>query len=328
MPTVPPSCDAAMPEKPPEILGLGVSTIDELIVLEHHPRIIEKQKILSRSRQCGGLTGSALVAASRMGCRCAYLVALGVGELSTFLRTHLTREGITLFEDNDNPDTEPYLAMILSEQETGERAVLWDNSRSRAPVIGEAEIHLALSARCLFVDHVYATAILDLVHIARSAGIDVVGDFERVTPDSVELMAMTNHIILPLPFARQLYGDGKTPAELATLLASMPERSLACITDGANGAWYALGSDSARVLHQPVFPMEQIVDTTGCGDVFHGVYMAALIQQLPPSERIRHAAAAAALKTQYRGAQLGAPTLSVLHDFLSERSNKKSNNSN
>lgn len=181
-----------------DILGLGVSTVDELIVLEHHPRLNHKQKILSRSRQCGGLTGSALVAASRMGRRCGYLAALGTGELSAFTRAHLSREGIELFEDNSIPETEPYLAMILSEAASGERSVLWDNSRSRAPAIGDRERVLALSARCLFVDHIYATGILPLVREARAAGVDVVGDFERTTPDSPALMDLTNHIILPL----------------------------------------------------------------------------------------------------------------------------------
>ena len=98
-----------------DILGLGVSTIDELIVLEHHPRLNEKQKILSRSRQCGGLTGSALVAASRMGCRCGYLIALGTGELSAFLRAHLTGEGIALFEDGADPETEFLRAVLMAQ---------------------------------------------------------------------------------------------------------------------------------------------------------------------------------------------------------------------
>lgn len=312
----------------PEILGLGVSTVDELIVLEHHPRINEKQKILSRTRQCGGLTGSALVAASRMECRCGYLVALGTGELSAFLRAHLTSEGIVLFEDDTDAATEPYLAMILSEQATGERAVLWDNSRSRVPSIGPAERRLALSARCLFVDHVYATAILDLVQDARKAGVDVVGDFERITPDSPELMELTNHIILPLSFARQLYGRDKAPGEMAAALAALPGRALSCITDGANGAWYALGDNPERIIHQPAFLMENVVDTTGCGDVFHGVYMSGIVRGISPAECIRRAAAAAALKTRIQGAQAGAPTFLELEEFLSVRSMEKRNNNN
>lgn len=306
-----------------DILGLGVSTIDELIVLEHHPRLNEKQKILSRSRQCGGLTGSALVAAARLGCRCGHCIALGAGELSAFLRERMRAEGVSLIEDNSIPETEPYFAMILSESVSGERSILWDNSRSRAPGIGERERELALSAKCLFVDHVYAAGILAVVAEARAAGVDVVGDFERTTPDSMELMELTNHIILPLAYARIAAGrPDATPAELAIYFAGDSGRSLACVTDGLNGAWYAEGV-ATKVFHQPIFPMSSIVDTTGCGDVFHGAYCAALVQGYAPAERIQRASAAAALKTQTRGAQAGAPNEPELEKFLEERKEYK-----
>lgn len=324
-----------------DVLGLGVSTIDEFVVLEHHPRLNEKQKILSRSRQCGGLTGSALVAASRMGCRCAHCITLGDGELSAFLRAAMAAEGVELIESGglfaggdagiDDAGTgaradatagaEPYFALILSEAGSGERSVLWDNSRARAPVIGARERELALAARCLFVDHIFASAILPLVAEARAAEVDVVGDFERTTPDSPALMDLANHIILPLAYARTAAGAGfasASAAELAEHFARVRGRSVACVTDGANGAWWARGEAPEAVSHQPAFPVESVVDSTGCGDVFHGVYCAGLVRGASVSLRMRWASAAAALKTQVRGAQAGAPREAEVAEFLKD----------
>lgn len=309
----------AMADAGIQILGLGVSTVDELFVLDHHPLPNEKQQIISRSRQCGGLTGSALVAASRLGCRCGYLMTLGVGELSAYLRRELMEQGIRLFENNAEPDTEPYLSMILTERGSGERVILWDNSRSRPPRIGDAERELISSAGCLFVDHVYSEAIVDAVREARRVGVPVVGDFERDAPRSDELMALTDHIILPAEYMRQMLGEGLDPEAGATALARVPGRSLACVTDGVKGAWFALGTAPERVYHQSSFPMSHVVDTTGCGDVFHGVYAAGLVLGWSPAERIRNASAAAALKTLRPGAQAGAPTLDALRRFLHER---------
>jgi sugar/nucleoside kinase (ribokinase family) len=51
-----------------------------------------------------------------------------------------------------------------------------------------------------------------------------------------------------------------------------------------------------------------VVDTTGCGDVFHGAYAAGLSRGLALPERIRFASAAAALKARGRGGQAGIPT--------------------
>lgn len=301
------------------ILGLGISTIDELLVVERYPRLNEKHSILSRTRQGGGLTGSALVAAARMGCRCEYIVSLGSGELSSFLRQELGGEGVRLVENNDIPETEPFFSIIITERGTGERVILWDNAKARPPVLGTKERAMVLSAGCLFVDHVYATEIIGVVRDARAAGVPVVGDFERTTADSPELMDLTDHIILPLGYAKELFGESVAAKEAAARLAAVRGRSLACVTDGVNGSWYALGGQPDTVYHQPLFPMENVVDTTGCGDVFHGVYAAGLVLGWSPADRIRCASAAAALKTQKQGAQKGAPTMVELERFLESR---------
>ncbi|MCD8350356.1 MAG: PfkB family carbohydrate kinase [Planctomycetaceae bacterium] len=302
-----------------QILGLGISTIDDLLVVSHHPQPNEKQQVLSRTRQCGGLTGSALVAASRLGVSCGHVISLGDGELSGFLRQSMAREGVTLFENRSDPNVEPYLSIILIEQGTGERSIMWDNSRSAAPKIGEAETALALQADCLFVDHLYAEAILDVVSKARQRGVPVVGDFERTAPGSLDLMTMTDHLILPFHYACELLGKDIGADEAASRLAGEPGRSLACVTDGTRGSWYALGDDPQTVHHQVTFPMEKVVDTTGCGDVFHGVYAAGLVRGLDARQRLAEAAAAAAIKTQSAGAQAGAPTLPELQAFMASR---------
>jgi sulfofructose kinase len=59
------------------------------------------------------------------------------------------------------------------------------------------------------------------------------------------------------------------------------------------------------------------VDTTGCGDVFHGAYAAALARGDELGQRIRFAAAAAALKATRPGGQAGIPTRAAVGAFLS-----------
>ena len=61
-----------------------------------------------------------------------------------------------------------------------------------------------------------------------------------------------------------------------------------------------------------------VVDTTGCGDVFHGAYAAGLAQGLDLRDRIRLATAAEALKATRRGGQAGIPTRAAVNQFLEE----------
>ncbi len=71
------------------------------------------------------------------------------------------------------------------------------------------------------------------------------------------------------------------------------------------------------VRHQPAFPVE-VVDTTGCGDVFHGAYASALAEGLDLPVRVRLAAAAAALKATQPGGQAGIPSRGKVEAFLGE----------
>ena len=75
-------------------------------------------------------------------------------------------------------------------------------------------------------------------------------------------------------------------------------------------------------IHHPAFPVK-VVDTTGCGDVFHGAYAAGLVLGMTLSERVRVASAAAALKAVRAGGQEGIPNLDTVQAFLKgERSHE------
>ncbi|MDZ7620020.1 MAG: PfkB family carbohydrate kinase, partial [Patescibacteria group bacterium] len=78
--------------------------------------------------------------------------------------------------------------------------------------------------------------------------------------------------------------------------------------------WY-VDSRHAGARHVPAFAVDA-VDTTGCGDVFHGVYAAMLARGIALDARIRIASAAAAMKARLPGGQDGCPTLDQLRTFL------------
>ncbi len=75
------------------------------------------------------------------------------------------------------------------------------------------------------------------------------------------------------------------------------------ITDGVRGCWYF---DPTQRIHQPAFPVD-VVDTTGAGDVFHGAYLVAHLQNWPAGRCLAFAAAAAALKCRELGGRAGDP---------------------
>jgi sugar/nucleoside kinase (ribokinase family) len=155
---------------------------------------------------------------------------------------------------------------------------------------------------------------LRAARIARRAGFPVVGDFERrYAAPFDQLLALTDHLVLPVQFACQLTGaaDGRTAAQ--ALWDS--SRSAVVVTEGAEGCWYRSAQQPGGPRHQPAFRV-RTVDTTGCGDVFHGAYAAGLAWGLDLAERVRLASAAAAIKATRAGGQKGIPTRAEVDAFL------------
>jgi sulfofructose kinase len=131
-------------------------------------------------------------------------------------------------------------------------------------------------------------------------------------PQFHQLLALADHLILSRDFARALTG-ARSPAQAVRKLAR-PDRQVAVVTCGEEGCWY-LAQGEAVPRRQPAFKVKA-VDTTGCGDVFHGAYAFALARGMVLEERIRFAAGTAALKATRPGGQAGIPSLPAVRRFL------------
>jgi len=163
---------------------------------------------------------------------------------------------------------------------------------------------LLAQTRVLFLDGRVASAGAVLAARARQMGIPIVADVERLTDEGVlEMMDLTDHLIVGQALAAQLTGEAD-PARACDALWK-EGRVAAIVTAGSRGSWYRTAD--APVRHQPIFPVE-VVDTTGCGDVFHGAYALQLARGASIPECVRYAAAVAALKATRPGGRTGIPT--------------------
>jgi sulfofructose kinase len=295
-----------------DVLGLGCVAVDDLLYLPSFPTPDSKVRVRRRERQGGGLTGTALVAAARFGARCAYAGALGDDEFSRFVLDRFHQEGIDTTPLLRRPDAGPIHSTILVDESALTRTILFDltGSAGASPDWPAAEVVRA--ARVLYVDHYGIEGMTRAARVARAAGIPVVADLERDEwPGFDELLALVDHLIVSRDFA--LRRTGAAALQEAVQRLWQEDRQAVVVTDGPAGCWYR--APETDVLHLPAFRVDA-VDPTGCGDVFHGVYAAALAQGVPLAERLRLASAAAALKATRRGGQAGLPTRAAVEEFL------------
>ena len=295
-----------------DILGLGAVAVDDLLYAESYPPPDGKTRVARLERHCGGLAGTALVAAARLGARCAYAGVMGNDELSAVALAGLEREGIDVSAVERKPSSGPVHSYIVVDQQRGTRNIF-----SYEPRIVGASLRtppaLIVSCRVLLVDHLGVPGMIRAARLARRAGIPVVADIESDRhPQIHQLLALADHLIVSQGFAGLLTGT-RSPEKAVCKLAR-PDRQVAAVTCGDQGCWY-LARGWSRPGHQPAFKVKA-VDTTGCGDVFHGAYAFALARGMALEERIRFAAATAALKATQPGGQAGIPSLRAVRRYL------------
>jgi sugar/nucleoside kinase (ribokinase family) len=82
------------------------------------------------------------------------------------------------------------------------------------------------------------------------------------------------------------------------MLLRGPARLLV-ITDGIRGSH--VWSREGAFFHQPAFTASPLVDTTGCGDVFHGAFLHGWLSNWPLERCAEHASRLAAKNAEGLG---------------------------
>lgn len=274
------------------IVGVGCLAHDTILITETSWSS-GKGRIVRRETRIGGNARTALATIAALGQPVAYLATIGTSTIGDTAVSDLLAHGIDTRFVERVPGAEPVTATITITVD-GERYIAFDDSvLDHTPLPSAAVVADALaSADMLIIDATTAPpGALDLARSGRARGIPIVLDAERT--DSRELAALidiADHLVVPLGFGREFTGRDEPSTIIEGLWRA--DRSAVVLTDGPRGSFAA---DSPRALvHLPAFDVVA-VDTTGCGDVFHGAYAWGLLHGADLIARVRFASAAAAI---------------------------------
>jgi len=271
------------------VLGVGTVAVDDFLYVSQFPPPDEKVRVLSKNRKVGGLIATALAAAARAGASCAYIGTLGVDELSKTVREGFKNVGVdTSHAMVDGQNSIVHSVTVVGQQHSTRNCFF---HLPMEPLRGEQVDEQTIgSSAVLIVDQLGKEA----ARCARRLGIPVVADMEWSDwPDCREMMQMVDHLIVSRSFACAITGAAD-PVDALLVLHRQSRRACTAVTSGSNGVYYLSGHEMNPPGALPAFPV-QAVETTGCGDVLHGVYAASLARKKTVMECLRYGAAAAAL---------------------------------
>ena len=290
-----------------DLVGVGCVSIDDFLYVDAI-QTDDKGRIQARERQPGGNIATALVAAAGLGARVAFVGRLSDQEDGALVRADLAAHGVDLQFALPDSEARPIRATIVVFQH-GDRFIAYDDA-TRIGLLPGDDVTPLLQSRTVLLD-TYALAPTIAGLGADVSELSIVADVEaEVDSDSLE---QVQHLVLPMAFARRLAAESEPAAVVHALWNA--QRSTVVVTDGEDGVWFR-DATNADCQHQPSFEVP-VLDTTGCGDVFHGAYAVALARGFDALERVRFAAAAGAICATGRGGRGRLPTEQDIAELIS-----------
>ena len=298
----------------PDIVGIGSTVYDTLMVVESFPTEDTKSKGLQTKVQGGGPCATALVAAAKLGVSAAYLGTMGNDPFGDFMVEDLEQWGVDTCHVRREQGAISFHAVVLLNQQNGSRTCIWNPGTVQPPMPNDIPVEVLRNAKALHLDGHMTDAAEFAAQICREAGVPVSYDAGGLYPGIERLLPLVDYLIPSEEFALAFTG-AKNADEAIRLLFDTFHPKLVVLTQGVRGG---LLYDGKQLQTYESYPL-QVQDSNGCGDTFHGAFMAAIIRGLVPMAACQYASAAAAIKCTRLGAREGMPTDAECRAFLRER---------
>ena len=280
---------------------VGVSTVDVLALLDRPLR--EDEKIAARTIVVdgGGPAGTAACAAASCGLKTAILSFIGRDLWADLVLDGCRRFGVSTRFLQIVPGMATPVSLIAVNGSNASRTILWNNQgaeRRRVSVRALARRGL-FDAGCIHYDGHLMRLSTGLAQEARRRGIMTSYDCGSVKEGWERLARLSDVFIASHKFVRQL--GLSLPRAVMELRRRFGFR--VAVTAGEKGVHYF---DEARGRAAFIAQKRyRALDTTGCGDVFHGAFLARYLKQRDFAAALRFAQTVAGEKTRFLGGRSG-----------------------
>jgi sulfofructose kinase len=286
-----------------DVVGVGLNATDTLIVIPHFPAYGGKVPFHDEILSPGGQVASAMVTCAKLGLRSKYIGTIGDDERGRVQMDSLQGSGVNLDDVQLRTGCPNQSAYILIDQSTGERTVFWNRPDCLAISPEEILDEQITCARLLHIDGHDTAAVGHAAQIARANGIPVTVDVDTIYAGFDKVLPFVDYLIASSEFPGR-WTKIEDPFQALATLQKEYGMKVAAMTLGAHGS---LALVNGEFVYSPAYVVN-CVDTTGAGDVFHGAFCYAVLQDMPTAEALDFSNAMAALNCTAIGARGGIRT--------------------
>ncbi len=306
------------PSCPFDVVGVGLNATDTLLVVSHFPAYGGKVPFVHEVLSPGGQVASALVACSRLGLRTKYIGTIGDDERGRIQMESLTGSDIDLTHVQRRSHCANQSAYIIIDQSTGERTVFWNRPECLAMAPEEITPDQIACTRLLHIDGHDTPAVARAASLARAHHIPVTLDVDTIYPGLENVLPNVDYLIAASEFPGR-WTRIEDPFRALEKIQNDYGMKVAAMTLGAHGA---LARVDGEFVYSPAFVIN-CIDTTGAGDVFHGAFCYAVLEDMPIDRALEFSNAMAALNCLGLGARGHIGELEEVHRLMAHADRRR-----
>ena len=311
-----PSYISFMKNKKYDIVGIGAATVDYLSLIAEFPSQESVHKAIASEIDGGGPVATALVTAARLGASTALIDSVGTDLNGKYILQGLRSAGVdtkhVLVRNNRTSSS----AVVLVRVEDGARSIIYSPGGAKEPAANEIPEKLISHAKFIHINGRHFKASVRACEYAKKHNtlISFDGGSYRYRDELRPLVQMSNVAIVSHDFANEYTKAENIHAAGKALLLEGP--AIVVITNGVQGSH--LFTEDTDTFHQSAFTHTDVIDTTGCGDSYHGAFLFALCKNYDLKKAMEFASAVASINAMTLGGRAGLPKLNEVKKFLSK----------
>ena len=293
-----------------DVVGIETPCFDFPLNMDKLPTPNGGARLNDYSWQGGGKVSTGMIAAARLGAKCCQIGAVGDDIFGRACLKDFQRHGVDTGYLYVREGCTTSLSVVISDLETGGRSISFMGGTTNGPTEEEIPFDLFRDTRYYFTAYPNEVS-LRAARITREAGGEVLIDADGYSETTMAHLDMIDYFIGSEFFYNGLPAENGYEGNCRLIRSKGPK--VAIFTLGEKGA---VGVDE----HGDYFalPADQVdvVDTVGCGDVYHGAFLAGLCRGWPTRQVARFAGAVASIKATRIGGRAGIPDLATALKFI------------
>ena len=299
-----------------DIFGIENGCIDLNVCIEKFPEKNRGQRVKDMTWQGGGKVSTGMAAAARLGAKGTLVGSFAKDAYGRFLYKDFLDHGVDLSGSKIREDGVTSMSVVVSERETSTRNIFFKPGGLGPMKYEEVDWSLLKQAKYLYISQTRDEIIRDAMKIAHDNGVKVFidADFQenlRENIPNIDVFVGSEFCFDAMFPGAKEKGLDHLEAEVQQVRDMGPE--IVLFTFGEKGLIGKSPEDG--YFRVPAFQVDA-VDTVGAGDVFHGAYVAALLEGKSAKEAAVMASATSAIKCTRIGGRAGIPNRETLEKYL------------